>query len=184
MKSRTKFAVMTIMVLMMAGTVQGAGFLEIEGVKGETTAHPHEGWIEIISYDWGVQRSEPETTGRRDRQGDVSINDFVLTKRVDTSSPYLMEAVASGTVFREATVELTRFGGDEPIAYLRYNFNNVRVTSYTINHTEETEEVPIERVALRFDEMEVTYTPLEQDGTPSNPITFFWDILRNLVGVK
>ncbi|MCJ7600165.1 MAG: type VI secretion system tube protein Hcp, partial [Desulfobulbaceae bacterium] len=55
-------------------------FLKIEGIDGESTDDKHKGWIEVLSYNWGVSQmasasassSGGGTTQRADLQ-DLSI---------------------------------------------------------------------------------------------------------------
>ena len=103
-------------------------FAEFDTISGESTEINHKNWVDIQSFNFsmGVPRVEAGISRRR---GDVIINDIILTKWVDKSTPKLMEVISKGTVIPEVVIELTR-QYDEGKTFYRYELTNVLVTSY------------------------------------------------------
>jgi type VI protein secretion system component Hcp len=70
---------------------------------------------------------------------------------------------------------------------------NARITEYNIGSTGQRDltseglprvEVngsgsPVEELALTFEKIKVTYTPMKADGTADAPIVFSWDVVKN-----
>ena len=68
-------------------------FLEIAGVSGESTDDSHGGWIEIMSFNMGMVKPSSSTTTSRSR-GSIILEDIIIVKTLDKSSPKLMEKCA------------------------------------------------------------------------------------------
>ena len=67
------------------------GYLNIEGIPGESTDRMHAAWIEIISFRHEVSQPAGSATSRiGGRTGArVDIQDFMINKVIDKSSPML-----------------------------------------------------------------------------------------------
>ena len=69
-------------------------FLKIDGIQGESTDPKHNDEIMVLSWSWSetqaVAAAPPGGTGK------VSMQDFHFSKAVDTASPKLMLACATG----------------------------------------------------------------------------------------
>jgi type VI secretion system secreted protein Hcp len=184
MKKLLILPTMAAMVLLLAGIVQGAGFIKFDGVEGESTSSGHEGEIDILSFSWGMSQSGGTTAGRGGGAGKVSMNDLVFTKYVDKASPALMEAVASGKHIPNVVLEIERSpGGDERVPYLKYELKNVIVTSYNVDwNSSQADSVPTEEMSLNFEEIKVTYVERELDGSKGGVFSFLWNFLKNTGG--
>lgn len=186
MKKLLILPAMAAMVLLLAGLVQGAAFLKIEGIEGESTDSAHEGEIDILSFSWGMSQSGVAQTARGGGAGKVSVQDLSISKYVDRASPALMEAVASGRHISSATLELERRPiGDERVTYVKYELKNVLVTSYNVNwNASHAESVPTEELSLNFEEIKVTYVEQELDGSAGGRLSFLWNFLKNIGGTE
>ena len=174
---------MAAMILLLAGLVQGAGFIKFDGIEGESTTR-HEGEIDILSFSWGMSQSGTMQTARGGGAGKVSVNDLVFTKYVGKSSPVLMEAVASGRHIPTVVLEIERGpGGEERFPYLKYELKNVLVTSYSVGwNSSQADSVPTEEMSLNFEEIKVTYVEQEPDGSRGGVFSFFWNFLKSVGG--
>jgi type VI secretion system secreted protein Hcp len=91
-------------------------YLQIDGIKGESQDSAHQGWIELISAEWGVLQPKSATastagghTAERCEHRSISIS-----KLADLSSPLLMielenvliggihQAVHDGSILQDA----------------------------------------------------------------------------------
>jgi type VI secretion system secreted protein Hcp len=83
------------------------GFVQVDGIEGESTDGKHGGWIEILSYDWQVSQTVSGTASSAGG-GSVERADFLsfgFTKLVDKASPLLNLACADGTHFNNVIIE-------------------------------------------------------------------------------
>jgi type VI secretion system secreted protein Hcp len=148
-------------------------FAEFTGITGEADQKDHEGWIEIDSFSYAMG-TPGSGTGAVRRRGDVVIEDMVLVKGVDKTTPKLMEAAAKGTVITTVTIEAGQeYDGDLQIFY-RYELENVMVTSYqsTVGATE----VPTDTLTLNFEEITVTYTEYDDMGKSKGNVEWSYKI--------
>jgi type VI secretion system secreted protein Hcp len=88
-------------------------YLTLDGIKGESTASGHEGWIELTHY--GHQMSQPVSQTRSSAGGGTTgktqHGDIVVTKFLDSSSPKLYAAVSNGTHIAKGQIDFVRAGG-------------------------------------------------------------------------
>ncbi len=124
--------------------------------------------FEILSFRHGL-------IGQTD-DGDPAFEDFIITKKVDKSSPKLAKAVAEDVIISKLEIETTAtYGGlVEPLPYLRYELSDVVVTSYNIRGGGSTGNVPVEEVAFNFNEISVSYTVYDREGVSKGSIEFSW----------
>ncbi|MGH2875808.1 MAG: Hcp family type VI secretion system effector [Solirubrobacteraceae bacterium] len=85
----------------------------------------------------------------------ASIHEIVITKRVDTASPKLVQACATGRHIPEVTIILRKAGGKAKV-YLAYKLKNVTVSSYQTVPAGKSD-TPEEHVSLNFTQIKVSY---------------------------
>ncbi len=117
------------MLALEAPGTQAAGFLKFDGVDGEATDKNHDKWIDVISVNWGATRSTTTRSGQRLKQPRMAAGTVTITKRVDKASPALMRRNSSGKHMKKVIVD-SNYGGARA-TYLKYELQNVRITSYT-----------------------------------------------------
>ncbi len=108
----------------------GTTFLKIDGIEGESTQKDHKGEIQIDSFSVGAQSSQSigsQSSGAG--AGKVSIQSFSITKTLDKSSPLLFQAAATGKHFKDATLSFSRKAGGKEQTYLKFDFQNVFISS-------------------------------------------------------
>jgi type VI secretion system secreted protein Hcp len=153
-------------------------FLEIEGIKGESTDHKHAGSIDVLAWSWGLSNSSTFHSGGGGGAGKSSFNDLSVTKHVDKSSPPLLYASASGKHLAKATL-IVRKAGEKPLEYLLVKLTNVFVTSV---HTggSQGEERLTENITLNAQQVKVEYVPQDDKGGGGAAVPFGWDISKNV----
>lgn len=114
------------LLLLWGGGLSGAVFLRIDGIPGESQGQNREDWIDVVSLG-AEARSDHEDLATSRTTGALKIR-----KRIDKSSPYLVEAVLKGMVLPDMRVEIEEAGGVEAM----YRFNSVRVTSHSLSTLE------------------------------------------------
>jgi type VI secretion system Hcp family effector len=149
-------------------------FLNIPGLSGESTDDQHEGWMGVLSFSEGLSSTaSPVTSGGA--AGDVQVQDFSITKFVDTATPGLRGAICGREVFPEVAFEVCQTSGDKH-KYLEIKMSDVMVASVRSHGTStQAEGLPSEEVTLRFSKIEWNYSPM---GGTSGMFSVWWDFSR------
>jgi len=156
----------------------GDQFIKIGDIEGEAQDDTHFGEIDVLSWDWGMTQSGTMHSGRGGGGGKVDVHDLVITKKMDKSTPVLMQMCSNGTQFPEAILTL-RKAGTTPLEALVFKMNNVIIASFTASGQGSAEEV-IETVTLNFSEVLADYQPQGADGSAEGgTISYGWDIAKN-----
>jgi type VI secretion system secreted protein Hcp len=129
--------------------------------------------FEITDWSFGVEN--PTTIGSATGgagAGKVKFDEFKITKRVDTASPMLFKACASGQHFKEVVITVRRAG--QSTAYVTYKLETVFITS--IQTGSSGGETPMETITFVYGKLTTTETPV------SGPlVSFGWDQIRNII---
>ena len=152
----------------MISFADAAWYAKFDGVDGESTDDSHKDWINLLSVDWGMHQSEAGATRRSSR---IIMDDFVITKMADKTTPILTEPICKGEGFKKVEIELCKNNAGEQHCYLRYELKNVFITSYQIGGSAEGDSVPTEQLSLNFEEIKTTYIPLDEAGRPEEPVS-------------
>ena len=132
-------------------------FLKVAGVTGEAVDADHKGEIDITSWSWGMQASVFAASGLPQNKG--ALSELHVVKRVDQSSPTLMNLLRNHARIKQACLSV-RKAGEKPLEYFKIEIEAVRLTS--LQTASEGEEL-VERVTLSFQKIRVSYT--RQDAT-------------------
>jgi type VI secretion system secreted protein Hcp len=133
-------------------------YLQIDGLKGESTDSGHKDWIEILSYSHSI--TMPESTAATSAGGGTvgrsEHGDFVITKYIDLSSPKLYEMCSSGKHIKKVTIELMRASGDAPVKYIVIEMDQA-VIAKLISAKQTVGSPPIETVSFHYGVIKWTY---------------------------
>ena len=104
-----------------------SGFINWGDIKGGSTDDKHKDWSEVTAFNHGLDQV---ASGSRSNEGgafqsEVNHHPFLVTKRMDSASPKLYEALHNGTHLAKVIVELTRPTGKAPMVFMRYTMTNV-----------------------------------------------------------
>jgi len=152
-------------------------FLDIQGIKGESTDSAHRDQIEVLWFSWGVaqHRAEVEGSGRA-----ADFADLVVAKVVDASSPDLYRYCALGKRIPKATLDLCTAAGE------KRSILEIKLEGVLVSRVELSEKVdlsgpprPVETVHLRYDTITWTYHRLDHTGREKGTVSRGWDLKRN-----
>lgn len=167
-------AVATISLLVFAPLTDGAVFAKYDGIDGESKDASHDKWIDILSVEWGAHRT---TGAARDA---VTVDDMTLTMEYDKAAPKLQESCFIAKVIAKLEIEQTATYGGTRATYLRYEFKNVRITSFQTNASGNDEAgPPTVVVKCSFEEIKVTYTEFDDTGNPKGNIEYNWSVPKD-----
>ncbi len=157
-------------------------FLKIDGIPGESTDDKHKDWIEILSYDFGMDQPSSATDssaggGTTER---VNIEDFKVVKHLDKASTKIYENCCSGKHIASVTLELCRAGGDK-LKYLEVKMENVVISKAVSGGKSEGQDgFPTEHVHFNFAKVKWTYTQQKRaDGSGGGNVAGGWDLTAN-----
>jgi type VI secretion system secreted protein Hcp len=90
-------------------------YLNIDGIKGESTDDKHKDWIQVLSYSHGMSMpvSSTKSSAGGAATGRTQHGDFSITKYVDLASPKIYEAVSNGKHVGKVVFEMCRAGGSQ-----------------------------------------------------------------------
>ena len=152
-------------------------FIKFDGIDGEANDKDHKQWTDVQSFSWGMHKSGAGATGQTRRRGVATVEDVVLTKEFDKSSPKLAEAVLSGKVFPKVEIHNTTTYGDGARAvYLKYELKNVMVSSYQTSGATAGDAVPTDSFSLNFEEVKQTYVEYDAKGKKKGNVEFGWKV--------
>jgi len=137
--------------------------LDIKGIKGESAATKHKEQIELLSWSWGA--SNPTTiVGEGMSAGKVSMSDLSFTKRVDKSSPKLLELLVTGNHATDATLYCSKqTGGKTPEDFLTIKLKEVYVSGFQVGGSS-GEDVGTESVSITYGAIDYDYKAQQADG--------------------
>src|SRR5262245_25917060 len=125
-------------------------FLKIESITGESVDERHKGEIEIDSFSWGAEN--PTTIGSATGgagAGKVKLNQFIIKKRCDLSTPPLFGSLCSGIHFKDVTLTV-RKAGTKQQDFLVLKMSTVFLTKFEVNADENDSGVVHEQVTFVF----------------------------------
>jgi type VI secretion system secreted protein Hcp len=140
----------------------GDMLLHLAGITGETQDAEHKGCMDVDSWSWGMQSPSDMVTGSP--IGRAKVNNLKVVKRVDKSSPTLIQYLKQNTVMKKGRL-LVRKAGGNPFVYYEINLENVRLTELT---TSSEKEELVETLSLSFARATFKYTPQNAQGGPAS----------------
>jgi type VI secretion system secreted protein Hcp len=158
-------------------------YLQIDGIKGESTDSAHKDWIEILS--WAHAISQPASATANSAGGGTSgrckHEDFVITKYVDLASPKLYETCCNGKHISKVVIELMRASGGSAVKYMAIEMDQV-VISKVAPGGGSSDDLPTETVSFNYGIIKWTYTQQKRaDGSKGGNVTGGWDSVANKV---
>ena len=157
-------------------------YLQIDGIKGESTDDKHKDWIEVQSVQWGVTQPKSATasTGGGHTAERCEHEDITLSKLADLSSPILLQVCSSGKTIPRAKIEFMRADGQgERIKYFEIELTNVLVGGVSPHVSEG--DIMQETIGLKFSKVKWTYTQQKVSGGAGGNTSGGWDLAANKV---
>lgn len=157
-------------------------YLQIDGIKGESTDHEHQGWIEVSHVIYGVHQPRAETisTAGGHTTARAELYPITFKKLADLASPVLLQTCAIGKTVPKAVFEFMRADGEgKPIPYFRVELENLMIASMTPDSGDGG--TISERVQLAYAKIKWTYTKQSIRGGTEGKTAGGWDCAANKV---
>lgn len=152
-------------------------FLELDGIKGESTDSKHKEKIDILAWSWGLSNTGTFHHGSGGGAGKANFQDISITKYIDKASADLMYHCASGKHLAKGTI-IVRKAGDKPLEYLTIKLDKILICGYSTGGSGGEERLT-ENVVLNFAKIAVEYKIQDEKGAGKDGGTFTWDISSN-----
>ena len=147
-----------------------AAYVQIKGVPGTSKDVAHRDWIQISAIQFPVTAPRDAqsgmATGRRQHAS------IVVTKQMDTASPLLARAAATGQVFPQVSIEMSTRDGTKSYSVVLTDV----VISGVRRATTAADESPKESVSFEYGGLQVRYTPQSNAAAGASPSTL--DVLK------
>lgn len=154
-------------------------FLKIEGIQGESVDKVHADEIDVLAWSWGMTQSGTMHIAAGGGSGKVAVQDMVVTKYVDRSSPNLMQKCCTGEHYPQAILTVRKAGSD-PLEYLIITMKEVLVTSISSGGSGGEDKLT-ETISMNFAEFESVYTPQQADGSGGAAVDVAFHIGQNTI---
>lgn len=156
-------------------------FVNYEGINGESSDSGHSGWMDVESIAWGVGRqitSNSSTAGDRESSNAV-ISDLQIVRYMDTATPKVFIESCCGTG-KTVKIHLSKTGtGSGSDVYMEYTLKNALISNYTVDASSQSNSRPTETITISFVDVEVKYTPYDEDGNAEAAIAVGFDTASN-----
>lgn len=154
-------------------------FAKIGDIKGESLDSKHKDEIEVLSFSWGVTNTAAPQSSGGGGSGKATFQDLVITHNIDKASPGLMQACATGTHLKDATITHRKAGKGQQ-EFLIIKMNDVIITGVT--HSGASGQPYSESVNMAFAKVNVEYKPQKADGSLDAGVVFKYDLKANKIG--
>jgi len=152
-------------------------FLKIDGIDGESQDSKHTKEIDVSSFSWGMAQTGTSATGGGGGAGKVKFHDFKILKSIDTATPKLMDACATGKHIASGLLTCRKAGGSQ-IDFYTIKFTDLLISGVTHqpppvgveNPNTTVNLLPDEQVTINFASYEISYKQQQKDGTAGGAI--------------
>ncbi|KQQ89196.1 type VI secretion system tube protein Hcp [Massilia sp. Leaf139] len=157
-------------------------YLQIDGIKGESTDDKHKDWIECTTVNWGVSqpRSATASTGGGHTAERCVHEEVTIDKLADLASPILLQTCAAGKTIPKAKLEFMRADGQgDRIKYFEIELENVLIGA--VRPKVEEGSIIQEEVKLKFSKIKWKYTQQKVTGGAGGNTSGGWDLATNKI---
>lgn len=155
-------------------------YLQIDGIKGESSDSAHQGWIECQSVNWSLSQPKSATasTAGGHTAARAELSDIGFHKIADLASPILAQHCAMGKTIPKAKFEFLRADGDgKPVKYYEVELENVLVAH--VAQGVNGGDVMGESIGLKFSRVKWRYTQQRIGGGTGGNTLGGWDCAAN-----
>lgn len=152
-------------------------FIKIAGIDGESKDSKHTGWIDVLSFNYGVSQSSSVFTGGGGGVGKANFDALSFTHYVDKATPNLMQYCASGKHIGTVEVSCCKVG-DGSQEYMRITLSDCIVTHAGPNGSTSDARVT-ESVSISYSKIKVEVKEQNANGSMGAAVTGTWDVKQN-----
>jgi len=157
-------------------------YLQIDGIKGESTDQKHRDWIEVNNVLYAIHQPRAETVSTAGglTSGRADLYPITFHKLADLASPVLLQTCAAGKTLSKAVFEFMRADSNgNPIPYFRIELEHLLIASITPDSGEGG--IISERVQLSYAKIKWNYIRQSIRGGAQGNTSGGWDCSANRV---
>jgi type VI secretion system secreted protein Hcp len=157
-------------------------YLQIDGIKGESTDNQHAGWIECNSVNWKLNqpKSATSSTAGGHTAERAELSEVAFTKLCDLASPLLAQHCAMGKTIPKARFEFFRADGQGTrVKYYEVELDNVLIGE--VAQAVSPGAGMMDHVGLKFSRVKWKYTQQRIAGGSGGNTAGGWDLASNRV---
>jgi type VI secretion system secreted protein Hcp len=155
-------------------------YLQIDGIKGESTDNAHKDWIECKSVNFGVlqPRSATASSAGGHTAERCEHKDIMVTKLADLATPLLLEQCSMGKTIPKAKFDFMRADADgKRVTYFNIELENVLVSSVSPSVVEG--DILTESVSIKYSKVKWKYVQQKISGGTGGNTAGGWDLSKN-----
>ena len=151
-------------------------YMKFGDIKGQVTTDGYKDWIELLSFQYGVNRNVSSGAGGAGREGaNPHISEIVVTKHFDVASPKLYQDSVAGAFSTKVEIKLTTTTKNKVDTFLAVELSDCGVSSYS---TSSGGDQPMESLSLNFTKIMYTPSPLDTKGSPVKGAVVTYDLMK------
>jgi len=150
-------------------------YLNVDGITGESTSDRFAGQMECQSASFEESVSVISSLGGGSGVGKPTFSPLVVTKLVDSASPQILVALASGKHFPTATLSLVKTG-EKALVWATIVLKSVL---FVDQQTSFASGVAVESLKLNYQAIQYSVSSQKPDGSLNPPVEGGWDLLQN-----
>ena len=157
-------------------------YLQIDGIKGESSDGGHKDWIECQSVAWAVTQPKSATasTGGGHTAERCEHSELNISKLADLATPLLLQNCSAGKTIPKAKLEFMRADGQgERIKYFEIELENVLIAAVSPYVGEG--DILAEHVGIKYAKVKWKYTQQKVAGGAGGNTSGGWDLATNKV---
>ena len=152
-----------------------AGYLKIGDIKGESTDASHKEWIDLESVSQGLSRPTGGVNTSRNK-GSVQCGDVMCAKKMDASTPKLIQACCDGTNYPEVLIDICASqGAGKRVPFFQWKLTNVRVSSYSVGGSANDSDL-YENISMNYEKIDWVYDKMGKDAKSQGKVDASWKV--------
>lgn len=129
--------------------------LKLPGITGDVTVEGQQGTIEVLSLSGTIEEPVTGSAGGSRARSVPIFGDFMIRKRLDSSSPALFLALIKGSLLGSGVITFLR---SEKAGFMRFftiTLTNVLLTKFQTEHSENEVSAGHEQINLNYERFEL-----------------------------
>lgn len=149
-------------------------YMKYGSIDGPVTTQGYEKWIELNSFQWGVNRAiHTAARGALSREhSEPNISEIVVTKVGCVATPKLLQESWAGLLNNKVVIKLTTANKGNQETYEEFEFTDTGVSSYTASSGGD---MPMELLTLNFTKVQFKFTGMDP-GISGSPEFVMFDL--------
>ncbi len=154
-------------------------FCKMDGIEGDSSIEGFEKQIEVIRWNHKVTQPTSVPSGRGSLTvSSTSHSEFQIVKQMDKASPKLLLHASNGEHIPKVEITLCRAAGNKPVQYMKYELEDVIVSTYQPISDETGDGLPEESVGLTYGKIKATYKATDTTGKETGNVAAEVDLRK------